>query len=67
MQKSTIIALVIAPLLGPVIWWLLMWPGRQVRDLLWRKLPEGRLRRVLLKDDGGKWIKPPVTPWDGFR
>lgn len=67
MQTSTVIAILAVPVLGPAIWWLLMWPGKKVRDLLWRKLPEGRLRRVLLRDDGGKWVTPPDSPFDGLR
>lgn len=67
MQTSTVVAILAVPILGPAIWWLLMWPGKRVRDYLWRKLPEGRMRRVLLKDDGGKWVDPPKTPWDGLR
>jgi hypothetical protein len=49
MQTSTIVAAVLAPTLGGGIWWLLQRPGKWVSDRLWKRLPEGRLRRVLLK------------------
>jgi hypothetical protein len=50
MQTSTVIALVAAPILGPLIWWTLTRPGAAIHRYLYRRLPEGRLRRVLLMD-----------------
>jgi hypothetical protein len=49
MQSSTVWALLLAPLLIPVIRWLFNLPGKTAHDWMWRHLPEGRLRRVLLK------------------
>lgn len=48
MDNATRISLLAAPLLGPALWWLYFYPGRKLRNALWRKLPEGKLRRVLL-------------------
>lgn len=42
------IAALVAPLLGPAIWWLFFYPGRRLHPYLQRKLPEGKLRRFLL-------------------
>jgi hypothetical protein len=68
MQTSTVIAIARGAVLGPAIWWLLHVAGEKVpRHCCGAKLPEGRLRRVLLKDDGGKWVSPPKTPFDGLR
>jgi hypothetical protein len=52
---------VVAPL-GRYIFWL---PGRHISRWLWKKLPEGRLRRFLLKKIGGEpetWPKLPPGP-----
>ena len=49
MQTTTIIAAVLAPTLGVGIWWVLQRPGKWLSDWAWKRLPEGRLRRVLLR------------------
>ena len=49
MQTSTVVALIVAPLLGGLIWKGLHWPGHVIHDFLWRKLPDGKLRNILLK------------------
>jgi hypothetical protein len=49
MQIQTVVAIVLAPLLVPLYRWLFTLPGRKVHDWLWVHLPEGRLRRILLK------------------
>lgn len=48
MQLSTALATALAPIVGGGMWWLYMYPGRKVRTALDKRLPEGRLRRVLL-------------------
>ena len=52
MQNTTVWALLLAPFIGGLIWWLLLMPGRLVSRWLWRVLPEGRLRRVLFAKTG---------------
>lgn len=49
MQTSTIIAGLLAPTIGGLFWWLVMRPGQLLNQWLWKRLPEGRLRRVLLR------------------
>lgn len=49
MQKTTIVALVLAPLLVPLFRWAATFPGKKAHDFLWRKLPDGKLRSILLK------------------
>jgi len=48
-QKSTMIAMLLAPLVGGTIWWLFFRFAKIAHDFLWKRLPEGRLRRLLLK------------------
>lgn len=50
MQPSTTIAIILAPLLGPVIWWFLLYPGKKLMRWVWRKMPYGKLRTLLLTD-----------------
>jgi hypothetical protein len=49
MQTSTIIAGLLAPSVGALFWWLVQWPGKRLRDWLWKRLPDGVMRRVLLR------------------
>lgn len=42
-------AALLAPIIGPAMWWVLQGPGRVAYRYLWKKLPDGRLRRVLLR------------------
>jgi len=49
LQTSTVIAALVAPTVGGLFWWLVQRPGKLLNDVLWKRLPEGRLRRVLLK------------------
>lgn len=53
MQTTTLIAVVLAPIVGPAMWWVLQAPGRAVYRFLWRKLPDGWVRKVLLKELSG--------------
>lgn len=64
-MKATYLAALLAPILGPLIWWLLFTPGRLLHNWLWRVMPEGRLRRFLLREREGKWVtvKPPRGPF----
>jgi hypothetical protein len=52
MQTSTVIAALLAPSLGGLFWWLVQRPGKLLNDTLWKRLPEGRLRRILLRRVG---------------
>lgn len=52
MQKETIIALVLAPIIGGAMWYVLLLPGRYVSRWVWKYMPEGRLRNLLLKKNG---------------
>lgn len=49
MDKTAWIAAALAPTLGVAIWWIAGRPGKWFSDYLWKRLPEGRLRRILLK------------------
>ena len=49
MQTSTIVAALLAPTLGAAFWWLVQRPGKLLNDLLMKRLPEGKLRRLLLR------------------
>jgi hypothetical protein len=65
MEKSTVIALALAPVIGPVIGYLLFRPARGISRWIWRKMPEGRLRSLLLKrigDDKPTWPRLPPGP-----
>ena len=58
MQTSTTIAAILAPLLGPVIWGLLHLPGRIAARLVWKYMPYGRLRDLLLRESDPFAAKP---------
>lgn len=49
MQTRDMIAVALAPLIGGAIWWLFFRFAKIAHDFLWERLPEGRLRRLLLK------------------
>lgn len=49
MQKTTMIAIAIAAIAGPLIRYVALRPGRSVSRWLERKLPDGRLKRLLLR------------------
>jgi len=52
MQTATIVSLIAAPIVGPLIWKVLLWPGKRTHDYLWRRMPDGRLRSLLLRHRG---------------
>lgn len=52
MEKSTVLAIVLAPILGGLIWYLLLMPGRLISRLAYKHLPDGWLRRTLLRKTG---------------
>lgn len=67
MQKETLWALLLAPIVGPLVWFALLIPGRMFSRWLWKRLPDGRLRRVLFKgtkavDESQVWPKLPPGP-----
>jgi hypothetical protein len=43
-------ALILAPIIGPMLWAGFYWVARKCHNLAWRKLPEGRLRSILLRN-----------------
>ena len=45
-------AALLAPVVGVGFWWLVKYPGRKLADYLWRKLPDGKLRDLLLRKVG---------------
>jgi hypothetical protein len=45
----TLAAIAAAPFLKPVFHWIAFTPGKKVHDFLWKRLPEGRVRRILLR------------------
>lgn len=49
MTTTQMIAVVLSPLIGGLVWWLFFRAGKAGHDFLWRKLPDGKLRRFLLK------------------
>ncbi|MCZ8113805.1 hypothetical protein [Silanimonas sp.] len=64
MTKETALAIFLAPIVGTFCWWLIFQPARWGYRYLYRRMPEGRLRRLLLKERGGSLvtIDPPRTP-----
>jgi len=58
--KETALAIFLAPLVGVAGWWLLLQPGRWVHRFLYRRLPDGRIRRLLLseKPSAAKLLPP---------
>lgn len=42
-------AYLLAPIIGPVIIWIYSRPGALVARLIWKYMPEGKLRNLLLK------------------
>ena len=67
MQKTTMWALLLAPVLGPAIWYGLLLPGRLAARAVWLYMPEGRLRRLLLDhnqvlEPGAVWPRLPPGP-----
>ena len=50
MMEPKVIALLLAPLLGGLIWWALLTPGRMAYRYLWKRLPSGKLRDFLIKE-----------------
>jgi hypothetical protein len=49
MTRTDMIAVALAPLVGGLVWWLFFRAAKFGHDYLWRRLPEGRLRRFLLR------------------
>ena len=49
MTQTDMIAVVAAPLLGGLLWWLFFRAAKVGNDFLWKWLPDGRLRRLLLR------------------
>lgn len=60
MQTHTVLAILLAPL-G---FWLMSLPGRWVARFLWRKLPDGRIKKALFGDVRFMDYPPGVKPWD---
>ena len=56
MDRGTMIAIALAPVVVPVVWWALTRPGKALHNWLWKRLPEGRLRRILLGKVSDNWL-----------
>ena len=50
-----------APIIAPALWWLLTRPGLALHNWLYRRLPEGRLRRLLLRKVSDKLLPANVS------
>lgn len=48
-MTSTQWAALLAPIVGAGFWWLIQRPGKWLSDAIWKRLPDGRLRAILLK------------------
>lgn len=60
MQLSTLVTTALAPMLGPLIWKALHLPGKIAAHLIWKYMPYGRLRTILLREsDPFAPAKPP--------
>ena len=55
------LTIVSAPVAVPVVWWILTRPGKVIYRFLWKRLPEGRLRRILLGKVSDKVLPPFVN------
>lgn len=64
MDSTQIVALVTAPIAVPVAWWILTRPGKVLHRYLWKRLPDGRLRRALLGRVSDKVLPPFVSDRD---
>lgn len=57
------IAILVAAIAGPAIRYAFLRPGRGISRWLWKHMPEGRIKRLLLKpvrkDDPDTWPKLP--------
>jgi hypothetical protein len=60
--NSTLIAAILTPILGPLVWWALNLPGKLASRLIWKYMPYGRLRTLLLRN--GDPFKAVETPHD---
>lgn len=49
MTTTDMLAVAAAPLVGGVLWWVFFRTGKFGHDLIWRYLPDGKLRRFLLR------------------
>jgi hypothetical protein len=49
MQKSTMIAMVLAPLLAPAVRWAMLQPGRRLTAYLQRRIQSPKLRSIVFK------------------
>ena len=58
MDNTQVVTLMLAPTLVPIVWWILTRPGKRVLRYLYAKLPEGRLRRLLLRKVSDNWLPP---------
>jgi|GEM_PF-4561310 len=62
-MNRTLIAILLVPILGPVLWWLLNLPGKWASKMVWKYLPYGKIRSFLLRNgDPFKAAEPPIDP-----
>lgn len=51
-MTSTQWAALLTPVVGVGFWWLVMRPGKWLHDYLWKRIPNGKLRKLLLRKIG---------------
>lgn len=62
MTITTLIACIAAPTLGPALWRLIQWPGKKAAELVWKYMPYGRMRTLLLRESDPFAAVPPTRP-----
>lgn len=48
--EPKLVALVLAPIVGPLIWAGFYWVAKKIHDYAWKRLPDGKLRALLLRN-----------------
>lgn len=68
-MDKTLIAVFMAPILGPIIWRILNVPGALASRIVWKYFPYGKLRSFLLRDgDPFKAAEHPADPsYHGYQ
>ncbi len=61
MDGTQMLVVATAPIAVPVAWWILTRPGKALHRFLWKRLPDGRLRRILLGKVSDKVLPPFVS------
>jgi len=62
MDKTVLVTIATAPIAVPIAFWVLTRPGKAFHNYLWKRLPEGFWRRLLLRKVSDKVLPPYVDP-----